>query len=368
MGGKIRVAFIKFGGLSAGGTERFLQTISANLPVDEFIVDYFYTHSAPYMGSNYVHADTDPYRLEYLQNSNVNLKEVKVQFKDVRVPTHDWLGTNLWEIFNEDDYDLIISGRAGHPEFPFNKITQTPIINILTLVAGVDNQPNVAKSIHITAWAGEEWVKAGGNRDKLEIVPVFQEMPNPPFTNLKNELKLNGKFIYGFHQRNDNNIFSEVPLLAYKEIESYDTYFLMLGGGAKYGEQAKRLGLINFKQLPHSGDSNKIHEFVETLDVFTHGRNDGETFGAVFTEAMHHKKPIISHLAKSNGHVSVIGPGGKVFSRGDIKGYSDEMVKLKMDSEYYDKLGKLGYEHFNVNFSLGSQIYKFITMIKDILK
>ena len=35
--GKIKVAFIKFGGLCAGGTERFLHAIAANLPKEEFV-------------------------------------------------------------------------------------------------------------------------------------------------------------------------------------------------------------------------------------------------------------------------------------------------------------------------------------------
>ena len=36
---KIRVAFIKFAGLAAGGTEKYLQTLATNLPKDEFEVE-----------------------------------------------------------------------------------------------------------------------------------------------------------------------------------------------------------------------------------------------------------------------------------------------------------------------------------------
>ena len=34
---KIKVAFIKFGGMANGGTEKYLQTIAAHLPKDEFV-------------------------------------------------------------------------------------------------------------------------------------------------------------------------------------------------------------------------------------------------------------------------------------------------------------------------------------------
>ena len=32
----IKIAFIKFGGMANGGTEKYLQTIAAHLPTDEF--------------------------------------------------------------------------------------------------------------------------------------------------------------------------------------------------------------------------------------------------------------------------------------------------------------------------------------------
>ena len=38
----IKIAFIKFGGMAIGGTEKVLQTIAAELPKDKFEVDYFY--------------------------------------------------------------------------------------------------------------------------------------------------------------------------------------------------------------------------------------------------------------------------------------------------------------------------------------
>ena len=37
----IKIAFIKFGGMANGGTEKYLQTIASHLPKDEFEVDFF---------------------------------------------------------------------------------------------------------------------------------------------------------------------------------------------------------------------------------------------------------------------------------------------------------------------------------------
>lgn len=362
----LKIAIIKFGGLAAGGTERFLQEIACLLPKKEFKIDFYYCDSAPYIGSDWKHPDTDPFRKKYLEENNVNLIKFNVSFKNITIPTHDWIGTDFWEKFNENDYDVIISGRAGHPEYPFNKILKKPIINILTLVAGVDNQKNIFKSIQISNWAGEQWVNSGGDRNRLEIIPIFQQMPRPPFNNLRNKLGLDNKFIYGFHQRDNDEIFSDIPLSAYKKIETDDTAFIILGGSQKYKEQAQDLHLKHFIKLEHSGDTDKIHSFLATIDVFSHGRNDGETFGAVFTEAMYHKKPCLSHKSFSNGHIEVIGECGKVFERHDINGYSDEMLKLKNDSLYYKNMSNLAHERYKNNYSLEKNIDKIISILKSI--
>ena len=102
---KIKVAFIKFGGMANGGTEKYLQTIAAHLPKDEFQVDFFYCDAAPYIGSDFKHLDTDESRVEYTKSHGVNLIKFDVEFKDVTKPTHDWVNTNFFDLFNEDNYD-----------------------------------------------------------------------------------------------------------------------------------------------------------------------------------------------------------------------------------------------------------------------
>ena len=79
---KIKVAFIKFGGMANGGTEKYLQTIAAHLPKDEFDVDFFYCDAAPYIGSDFKHLDTDESRVEYTKSHGVNLIKFDVEYKD----------------------------------------------------------------------------------------------------------------------------------------------------------------------------------------------------------------------------------------------------------------------------------------------
>lgn len=361
----MKIAFVKFGGLAAGGTERFLQNLAVGLAKEKFTIDYYYSDTAPYLGSNYIHADTDPHRKEFVENSDVNLIKVDVGYKDVRIPTHDWVDTNFWDLFDESKYDVVISGRAGHPEYPFYKMRNVPLINILTLTAGVDNQENVYKNIHLSEWSGNVWKRQGGDASKLEIQGIIQEMDDVS-EDFREEYAIEDKFVYGFHQRDSEHISSTIPLEAYKKIQSDDTAFLLLGGSYVHTDKAKELGLKNFHHIPHSGDSKVIHKFLNTLHVFSHGRKDGETYGTVFVEAMYHKKPCLSHKAPANGHVEVIGNCGKVVEQNDINSYSKQMLRLKEDKEYYDSLSDNAYHRYSNIYSYDAGITKFTKILNSL--
>lgn len=355
-----RVAFIKFGGLATGGTEVFLQTLAVNLSISNLNVDYFYCDSAQYIGSDWKHPDTDKNRKKYIENSNVVLKKFSVEAKDITTPTHDWINTNFWELFDETKYNLIVSARAGHPEYPFNRILNTPIINFVTLNAGVDNQNNIYRNVLISNWSAKQWLNSGGDENKLEIYPLLREIK---FKKEDAPPKNNELFNYGFHQRENDDIYSEIPLFAYSKIMSDKTSFTLLGGSKKYQQQANDLGLINFTQMNHTGDDNVIHSFLNSLDVYTHGRSDGETFGLVLTEAMFHGLPLISHSAQNNAQKEVIGNAGKVFSQEDIVGYATEMFRLKNNKHYYNKLSKNSLDRFSKYYSFESNIKNLLDLI-----
>ena len=174
----IKIAFMKFGGMANGGTEKYLQTIASHLPKDEFEVDFFYCDSAPYIGSDFVHPDTDASRVEYCKSHGVNLIKFNVEFKDLRTQTHDWVNTDFWEYFNEDNYDLIQLGRAGHPEYPFIHINKTPIIDSIHLAGMGENKSNIYKTVLISEEQKSKWIAAGGDPNKSVIIPVPVEVPD----------------------------------------------------------------------------------------------------------------------------------------------------------------------------------------------
>ena len=361
----IKVAFIKFGGMANGGTEKVLQTIAAELPKDKFIVDYFYCDSAPYIGSDFVHPDTDPSRLQYVKNNGVNVVKFDVEFKDLRTATHDWVNTNFWELFDEEKYDVIQTGRSGHPEYPFTLINKIPIVDSIHLSGMAENKHNAVKTVLISREQRDRWIMSGGPADKAVIIPNPLRIPDVGDLNHREEFGWQDKFIFGLHQRRDNHIFSPIPLEAYDEIEDDNTAFLLLGGSENYQKQAKDLGLKNFKHLPPVGELEPIHKFLNTLDVFAHGRSDGEQCSCAIIEAMSHGLPVISHTAPSMGQLEQIGDAGKVTN--SYQEYSEVMVDMIDDKNYYNKCAQNSKKRYNEIYKLESIIKKYADIYEGVV-
>ena len=360
----IKIAFIKFGGMAIGGTEKVLQTIAAELPKDEFVVDYFYCDAAPYIGSDFKHIDTDPSRVEYVKEHGVNTIKFNVEFKDVTKSTHDWINTDFWDYFDENNYDIIQTGRSGHPEYPFHMINKTPIVDSIHLSGMAENKANSLKTVLISNEQRQRWIASGGPVERAVTIPNPLKIPDVGSINYREEFGWQDKFIFGLHQRRDNNIFSPIPLEAYDEIETDDTAFLLLGGSENYQKQAKDLGLKNFKHLPTTGELEPIHKFLYTLDVYAHGRSDGEQCSCAIIEAMSHSLPVISHTAPSMGQAEQIDNAGKVVD--NYEQYSNVMIDMLYNKNYYDRCVSNSKKRYEDVYKLDTVIKKYIEIYKEV--
>ena len=361
----IKIAFIKFAGMANGGTEKYLQTIAAHLPKDQFEVDFFYCDAAPYLGSDYKHLDTDLSRVEYCKSHGVNLKKFNVEFKDLRTPTHDWVNTDFWDHFDEDNYDVIQLGRAGHPEYPFIHINKTPIIDSIHLAGMGENKSNVYKTVLISEEQKSKWISAGGDPNKSIIIPVPVEVPDYDSASYIKEFGWDGKFVFGMHQRDDIHIFSPVPLEAYDEIQSDDTAFLILGGSSNHRKQAKDYQLKNVKFLDTTSDINLIHKFLNTLNVYAHGRSDGEQCSSSIIEGLSHSLPMISHTAPSMGQLEQIGDAGEVVD--GYEEYAQVMKKMIHNKGYYVDCKINSEKRYKEIYDVPSIMKKFIELYKEVV-
>ena len=147
----------------------------------------FYCDAAPYIGSDFKHIDTDPSRVEYVKKHGVNTVKFNVEFKDVTKSTHDWVNTNFWDVFNEDDYDLIQTGRSGHPEYPFHMINKTPIVDSIHLSGMAENKPNSLKTVLISNEQRDRWIASGGPVDRAVTIPNPLRIPDVGDVNYREE-------------------------------------------------------------------------------------------------------------------------------------------------------------------------------------
>jgi len=363
---KTRVAFIKFGGLAVGGSELWLQKIAANLPKDAFEVDYYYCDSAPIIGADHKHGDTNPDRVRYMTGNGVNLVKFKVEAADYRFHYHPWTKTDFWRVFDTKKYDLIQTVKAGPKEYPFYLIN-LPIVEIVALANRPDKSKNIAWSFHSSSWQRNVWLKKGGNKKRSSVLPAPLEQPLTT-ENYRKELDIpTDAIVAGFHQRADDNICSPIPLNAFNKCQNPNWHFIIKGGSGLYKKQAGELNLKNMHFLPSDGDNMTVSKFLNTLDFFAHGRKDGETFGAVFAEAMIHGKPCLSHHSETglDAQKETMGSAG-LFAM-DEKDYTEKLYSLFSDKNLRDRLASEAKKN-SKQYSIENAIQEVVKVYKEVIK
>jgi len=321
---KIRVAFIKYEGLTSGGTERWLQSVAAYLNKDAFETTYYYT------------GNSEAGREQFLLSHGVQTVQVRAGGLSA---SGQWLNTDFFEKFAENPHDLIQTATDGRRTWPFH-LLRKPVVQSVHYDGGVDFSPNVHHTFHLSSWWRERWIALGGSRRRSSVAVVGVDGPLE-VPDMRASLGIPGNaLVAGFHQRADDNIFSPIPLNAFAASAPAGSWFLILGGSSLYSEQAARLGLGNFRRIPYSADRGTVSSFLRTLDIFAHGRRDGETFGYVFAEALLHKLPCLGHAARANAHRDTMGPGG-LWAENEEE-YAQALKRLFLEPDLRQHLAERG--------------------------
>ena len=117
--------------------------------------------------------------------------------------------------------------------------------------------------------------------------------------------------------------------------------------------------------LPTTGELELIHKFLNTLDVYAHGRSDGEQCSCAIIEAMSHGLPVISHTAPSMGQAEQIADAGKVV--GDYQEYSDVMGRMIDDKKYFEQCASNSKKRYDNVYKLDTVIKKYIEVYKEVV-
>jgi glycosyltransferase involved in cell wall biosynthesis len=325
----MKIACIKFAGLAAGGAEKYLQTLACILK-RKYEVDYYYTNNAPRIGTSWKHPDHSEERRKFVESHGIKTIPIHVGAYDEI--NKSWIDSNIWDVFDPSKYDVIQTARYGFREFPYTNIRGVKIVD--SIHGDLSDDTPSEKSILLCKWQADLWIRSGGDARKICIIPTVVYVPERKPSTLRERLGIpQDAFVYGFHQRNDDGIFSPVSLAAYSQVQDGNTYFLILGGSVKHRQLAAQLQLKNVFFVDFSANIEDIHDFLGALDVYAHARSDGEVCSAAIIEAMYHGLPVIAHAAQNMGHAEQIEGCGKICWSMDE--YVDEMKKLKQERQYF---------------------------------
>jgi glycosyltransferase involved in cell wall biosynthesis len=119
--------------------------------------------------------------------------------------------------------------------------------------------------------------------------------------------------------------------------------------------------------IPFLVNIEDTYTFLQTVDVYAHGRLDGEVNSQAIAEAMYFGKPIVSHLSKmNNGHVETIGNAGVVVSNSSE--YAQILQKLLSNKKYYGQLSADAKKRFKDGYSVPVQMEKFEKLFEEVYK
>jgi glycosyltransferase involved in cell wall biosynthesis len=209
-------------------------------------------------------------------------------------------------------------------------------------------------------------VRRGG--DARRAVLVYHPIEIRPFQPIdyRREYGLQSKFIFGFHQRDDAHIFSPMMLQAFHRIASPQNHFMILGGSERHRQLAADLGLTNITFLPHSANPDVLYSFLSTLNVFAHGRSDGEINSTAIAEALAFGLPVVTHYTDTyNGQVEGVGDAG--FAAHTVDEYTDFLKRLESNPALYKDYSERARHRFKDNFDLHTQVAKMRALYHEVV-
>lgn len=172
-----------------------------------------------------------------------------------------------------------------------------------------------------------------------EIIP--DPIRRPVTTdNMREELGIVDKFVYGRFGRPSSMIYSTINLEAYKMIEDDSTVFLYGAPPTCARTDSQNLGIKNIIFLNPTVDEMQVSRMYNTFDVYCHSNSVGETFGCTVAEAMIHGKPVVSHVGSPKwpqAQIEVLGNMQHMCVRDNFVGnYAALMKRLKEDRSFYE--------------------------------
>lgn len=326
-----KILIYHISGLTHAGTEKNLQLI-ANSLVDEYDVCFMYGEK----GAEEQRKETLDPRIKLIPFS-YKLNETAIPHRLHEMKPH------IKEVLKERDIDLIITASPGYSHYPWNVISEVPI-----MLSNVFGAPTLQKNIVATIFMSdtvkrhsEKWIGTN-KRHHTRFLPIAK-LPPKNSRELGSLLRkrlgiLETDFVFGRIGRDDNNIFDPIGILAWQKIAYNHPHAHLL----VMSPPSILVSIVNEKKIPRvhflppSGKEEDVWTFHGAIDAMSHFRRDGETSGVAIAESLTIGNPIITHKSHIwNAHLEYLTSDcSRVAEIDDSNGYADymeEFIDLKVN-------------------------------------
>lgn len=196
-------------------------------------------------------------------------------------------------------------------------------------------------------------------------------MPKLTEDNLREELNLKDKFIFGRIGRPAADIYSPTSLQAFKRIENDSVHFLYVAPHQGARDDVNRFGIKNITFIEQNIDELYLSKIYNTFDVLCHANRMGETFGNTLAEAMMHGKPIVSHWGGKwpQAQKEVIGEDKIMYicdNKVDL--YSNLMTKLFENKQEYNDYSTYANKRAEELYDYKTVTGRYVALYKEILE
>lgn len=310
-------------GLAFAGTEKCLQLIADSLAKDYKV---FFMYGDKTVANERKQA-MDP---------NITFISFSYQTCDVDVPHRiTEMNPHIKEILQKHDIDLIITASPGYSHYPWNIITNIPIV-LVNIFGAPTLQKNILKFIGISDTVrlhAQRWTGELPERDITMYAPLAKQPPENVRQlgkDLRLELKIpDWSFVFGRIGRADNAIFDPIGIRAWQKIapDYPDVHYLIMSPPPILVDMVSNEGIPRVHFVPPSATEEDVWAFHGAIDAMAHFRRDGETSGVAIAESLMVGNPIITHRSHIwNAHLEYLNESCALIADIDnIKEYSAHM-------------------------------------------
>lgn len=351
--GKIKnVLVYHISGMSFAGTERCLQLIANSLANDYNVFFMFGDKTIDEGRKKTMHPNITPIPFSYSLN-------------DIAVPHRiNGMNPHIKNVLSEYQIDLIVTASPGYSHYPWNIITEIPIV-LVNIFGAPTLQKNIIKYISISNTVkkhAQKWTGGMFDRDITLYAPIAK-MPTGEIADaesIRNKFNIKSSdFVFGRIGRNDDGIFDPIGIKAWKKIaKNYpNVHYLIMSAPPALIKIVNDEMIPRVHFLPPSGDENDVWRFHKTINAMAHFRKDGETSGVAIAESLVVGNPILTHRSYIwNAHLEYLNNTFALVADFDnVEEYSSNMERFieiwSKNPEQWSKMRELAQKVGVDNFS-----------------